>query len=262
MKNKVILFDADSLVYQAVYKVVTFGEIRALLLNELTREDIELEILQRAYDRFEKMYFDIHNEIEETYNVIDTLYYYTNCKNNFRKQIEPNYKANRKGNKWVSKLRKYLIEYMPNSFSSDEYEADDLIYFQSQNMDIEDYIICSIDKDLKQIVGLHFDYYQLKIKDENGEYILDPFGKELKKRKGFLEVTQEQAENLIFEMMLVGDVSDNIKGIYGIGKVKAAKLLLNRSKWGKFRAVCEEYRKESSEWKTRIKVNAKLLMFN
>jgi len=260
--SKVVLFDADSLAYQAVYKVVTFGEIRALLQKEESRYAIELEILQRGYDRFEKMYFDIHNEIEETYNVTDTLYYFTNCKNSFRKKIEPTYKANRKSNKWVSELRKYLLEYLPNSFASDEYEADDLIYFQAQNMNIDDYIICSIDKDLKQIVGPHFDYYQMKVKDENGQYILDSFGKEVKKRKGFLEVTQEQAEHLIFEMMLVGDVSDNIKGIYGIGKVKANKILLNRSKYGKFRAICEEYKKESNEWKTRIKINAQLLMFN
>jgi len=102
----------------------------------------------------------------------------------------------------------------------------------------------------------------VKVTDSFGYYILDAFGKEVKKRKGFLEVTQEQAEHLIFEMMLVGDVSDNIKGIYGVGKVKANKLLLNRSKYGKFRAVCEEYKKESNEWKTRITINAQLLMFN
>jgi 5'-3' exonuclease len=260
--SKVILFDADSLIYQAIYKVVTFGEIRALLQKGESRYAIELEILQRGYDRFEKMYFDIHNEIEETVQVSETKYFFTDCKKNFRKEIDPNYKANRKRNKWVSDLRKYLIDYLPNSFASDEFEADDLIYYNSQLYDVNDYIICSIDKDLKQIEGLHFDYYQMKLKDENGEYIIDEFGKEVKKRKGFIQISKEQAENLVFEMMLTGDVSDNIKGIYGIGKVKATKLLLNRSKWGKFRVLCEEYKKESDDWKTRIKINAQLLMFN
>ena len=54
---------------------------------------------------------------------------------------------------------------------------------------------------------------------------------------------------------------DNIKGIYGIGKKKAEKLLQGKSKYGKFRVLCKEYKKESSEWKQRIKTNASLLIF-
>jgi 5'-3' exonuclease len=255
MKDKVILFDADSLIYQAVYKVISFGEIRAMLQNGDSKFSIELEILQRGYDRFEKIAFDIFNEIETQYNIIEIKYFFTTCRNNFRKQIDTEYKANRKGksNKWVNKLRHYLIDYLEGSYASDEYEADDLIYYNSQLLEVDDYIICSIDKDLRQIEGLHYDYYQLKKQDEEGN--------EYKVRKGFQYVTKESAENLIFEMMLTGDVSDNIKGIYGIGKKKAEKLLQDRSTYGKFRVLCKEYKKESSEWKQRIKTNASLLIF-
>jgi DNA polymerase-1 len=255
MKDKVILFDADSLIYQAVYKVISFGEIRAMLLNGESKFAIELEILQRGYDRFEKIAFDIFNEIETQYNITEIKYFFTTCRNNFRKQIDTEYKANRKGksNKWVNKLRHYLIDYLEGSYASDEYEADDLIYFNSQLLEVDDYIICSIDKDLRQIPGLHYDYYQLKKQDEEGN--------EYKVRKGFQYVTKESAENLIFEMMLTGDVSDNIKGIYGIGKKKAEKLLQGKSTYGKLRVLCNEYKKESSEWKHRIKTNASLLIF-
>jgi 5'-3' exonuclease len=255
MKDKVILFDADSLIYQAVYKVISFGEIRAMLQNGDSKFSIELEILQRGYDRFEKIAFDIFNEIETQYNITEIKYFFTTCRNNFRKQIDTEYKANRKGksNKWVNKLRHYLIDYLEGSYASDEYEADDLIYYNSQLLEVDDYIICSIDKDLRQIEGLHYDYYQLKKQDEEGN--------EYKVRKGFQYVTKESAENLIFEMMLTGDVSDNIKGIYGIGKKKAEKLLQDRSTYGKFRVLCQEYKKESSEWKHRIKTNASLLIF-
>ena len=34
MKKKIILFDADSLCYQATYKIITFGEIRELLQGQ------------------------------------------------------------------------------------------------------------------------------------------------------------------------------------------------------------------------------------
>jgi DNA polymerase-1 len=261
MKDKVILFDADSLIYQAIYKVVTFAEIRGLLLKGESRFLVEQEILQRGYDRFEKMAFDIFNEIEQEYNITEIKYFFTNCKRNFRKDIDSEYKANRKRNKWVSELRKYLIDYMEGSYASDEYEADDLIYFNSQLYEVNDYIICSIDKDLKQIEGLHFDYYQLKIKDENGDYLMDEFGKEVKKRKGFINVSKENAENLLWEMMLIGDTSDNIKGVKGIGKVKAGKLLAERTKWGKLRVLCEQYKQESDNWKERIRINDKLIRF-
>jgi 5'-3' exonuclease len=150
---------------------------------------------------------------------------------------------------------------MAGSYASDEYEADDLIYFNSQLYEVNDYIICSIDKDLKQIEGLHFDYYQLKIKDENGEYLMDEFGKEVKKRKGFQYVSKENAENLVWEMMLIGDTSDNIKGVKGIGKVKATKLLSERTNWGKLRVLCEQYKQESDNWKERIRINDKLIRF-
>jgi 5'-3' exonuclease len=255
MENKVILFDADSLIYQSVYKVISFGEIRAMLQNGESRFAIELEILQRGYDRFEKIAFDIFNEIETKYNITEVKYFFTTCRKNFRKKIDSQYKANRKGksNKWVNMLRVYLLDYLEGSFASDEYEADDLIYYNTQLLNVDDYIICAIDKDLRQIEGLHYDYYQLKKQDEDGN--------EYKERKGFQYVTKESAENLIFEMMLTGDVSDNIKGIYGIGKKKAEKLLQGKSKYGKFRVLCKEYKKESSEWKQRIKTNASLLIF-
>lgn len=255
MKDKIILFDADSLIYQSVYKVITFGEIRELYLKEHSKFSIELEILQRGYDRFEKIAFDIFNEIELKYNITEIKYFFTNCRNNFRKKIDSEYKANRKGksNKWVNKLREYLIDYLDGSYASEEYEADDLIYYNTQLLDVNDYIICSIDKDLKQIEGLHYDYYQLK------KYDLE--GVEYKERKGFQYVTKKDAENLLFEMMLTGDVSDNIKGIYGIGKKKAEKLLKDKNTFSKFITLCREYKKESSEWKQRIKTNAELLIF-
>jgi hypothetical protein len=64
MTPKVVLFDADSLIYQAMYRVVTFGEIREMMRKGDSRFSIELEILQRGYDRFEKIAFDILNEID------------------------------------------------------------------------------------------------------------------------------------------------------------------------------------------------------
>jgi DNA polymerase-1 len=253
--KKVVLFDADSLIYQAVYKVITYSEIKEMYCKGLLRFEIEMEILQRAYDRFEKISFDILNDIEQQFQIEKTMYFFTKCKNNFRKKIYQEYKANRKKpNKWVNELRNYLLEYLENSFAHDEYEADDLIYYHTQLMDVKDYIICSIDKDLKQIEGLHFDYYQLKKYDEQGT--------EYKIRKGFKHMTKTDCENLLCKLFLVGDASDNIKGIKGIGELKAEKIIYSKyTTYGKFRAVCEAYKNECNEWKDKLRMNYKLLKF-
>lgn len=255
MSSKVILFDADSLLYQSVYKVITFSEIRKMIEDGRLRFEIEMEILQRAYDRFEKITFDIINEIEEHFTIDKTMFFFTKCKNNFRKEIYHLYKANRKiRNKWVNELRNYMLQFLENSFAHDVYEADDLIYYNAQLLNVEDYIICSIDKDLKQIEGLHFDYYQEKKYDDNGE--------EYKIRKGFKYMTKIDCENLLCELLLVGDTSDNIKGVKGIGEIKAKKIIYSKnSTYGKFKAICEAYKSESEIWKEKLRMNYKLLKF-
>lgn len=67
----------------------------------------------------------------------------------------------------------------------------------------EDTIICSIDKDLLQIPGKHFNF----VKQE------------------FKEVTIENGIKHFYSQMVIGDRSDNIIGINGLGEKKTAKLL-------------------------------------
>jgi 5'-3' exonuclease len=255
MQSKIVLFDADSLVYQSIYKVISFGEIREMIASGKLRFEIEMEILQRGYDRFEKISFDILNEIEEDFHVEKTMYFFTKCENNLRKEIYTQYKENRKKpNRWISELQDYLIDYWNNSFAHDEYEADDLIFYNAQLLNVDEYIICSIDKDLKQIEGLHYDYYQLKKYTEDGE--------EFKVRKGFIYMDKTDCENLLCELFLVGDSCDNIKGVKGIGKQKANKIIQSKNTtFGKFKAICEAYKNESENWKEKLRMNYKLLKF-
>jgi hypothetical protein len=42
MESKVVLFDADSLIYQAVYKVINFAEIREMYKAKKQRFEIEM----------------------------------------------------------------------------------------------------------------------------------------------------------------------------------------------------------------------------
>lgn len=126
-------------------------------------------------------------------------------KGNFRYAINPEYKANRNPNSrppYYHELRDYFIRYWDAVVTVD-YEADDYLGALCK----EDCVICTIDKDLNTIPGHKFNY----VKDE------------------FYCTTEEESAFYFWKQMLTGDVSDNIKGIKGIGEVKSLKLLENLS---------------------------------
>ena len=82
--------------------------------------------------------------------------------NNFRKALFPEYKANRKGKpkpKWLDSCRKYL-QYKWNATVTNGIEADDALGIAASHE--LGSIICSIDKDLMQIPGDHYNF----VKDE------------------------------------------------------------------------------------------------
>lgn len=132
-------------------------------------------------------------------------------KDNFRKTIYPEYKANRTAPKpkHLESLRQYALEKMGAELAPDTLEADDALGINQT----EDTIICSLDKDMLMIPGKHFSW---EIK-----------GKGWTKPDTFKEQTELGGMKLFFEQCLKGDTSDNIKGIEGIGPKKAQALLGN-----------------------------------
>lgn len=144
--------------------------------------------------------------------------------NNFRKEINPLYKANRKDTvppRFLQKCREFLVMEWGASVC-DGYEADDALGFSQT----EDTIICSIDKDLLMIPGKHFNFV----------------------REEFTEVSELEGLKAFYRQMLIGDTSDNVFGIEGIGKVKAAKLINHlTTEQEMFDVVCDMYTPESRE---------------
>jgi DNA polymerase-1 len=133
--------------------------------------------------------------------------------NNFRKQIYPEYKANRVAPKpkHLRDLQEYSIEKLSAEYAPETLEADDaLAIYQT-----DDTIICSLDKDLLQVPGKHFSW------EINGKGWTRP--------DTFIEQTELEGLRLFYKQCLKGDTSDNVKGIEGLGEKKASKLLADCS---------------------------------
>lgn len=119
----------------------------------------------------------------------------------FRNKVRDDYKANRKGTAkpvHLKDIRDYLIsKYKAKVVEG--MEADDALGL-SQNKDT---IICSVDKDLLMVEGMHYNFVTKK----------------------YTSVSAEEGHRFFHQQMLTGDATDNIVGLRGIGPKKAQKLL-------------------------------------
>lgn len=126
---------------------------------------------------------------------------YLSGDNNFRYQLYPDYKANRRDMvrpKHLESVREHLVLEW-NAVICDGYEADDALGIGC--MAGRDRVVCSIDKDLLQLPGLHYNFVRREIK----------------------EVNAFDGAKWFYTQLLTGDATDNIRGCPGIGPVKAEK---------------------------------------
>jgi 5'-3' exonuclease len=130
--------------------------------------------------------------------------------NNWRKDILPSYKENRKGQRkpvTLGAAREHLI-YNWNAKVFPTLEADDVIGIYATDklrLAKNDYVVVGVDKDFKTIVGKHY----------------NPNKSEL----GITEVTPLEADRYWMTQALMGDQADGYKGCLGIGEKKATALL-------------------------------------
>jgi 5'-3' exonuclease len=120
----------------------------------------------------------------------------------FRKDIEPTYKEGRKPRPdHYPELKQYAIDHH-NFIVVNDIETDDALGICNKHIGYP-FVICSIDKDLLQLPGTH--------------YNID--------KKVFTEISYLKGERFFYEQVLKGDKVDNIEGIFGMGEVGANKIL-------------------------------------
>lgn len=133
----------------------------------------------------------------------DTYQCYIGGSENFRYQIYPEYKANRKDHvkpTWLQDVREYLVT-EHNAIICDSIEADDAMGIAQCKG--EDTVICTIDKDLLMIPGRHYNF----VKQE------------------WLTVNELTGLKYFYQQLIQGDQTDNIPGYDGKMRPKVPKFL-------------------------------------
>jgi len=147
----------------------------------------------------------------------------------FRHKIDEEYKANRPPQ--PEPLIKEMVKaFGMKNIEKDGYEADDLIGTiadRAVKKDVDVYLVTP-DKDFMQLVKEHVHMYKPDNKG-NGFNIID--------REGVKEYFGVYPEKVIDVLAMIGDTSDNIPGVPGIGKKGAPKLI---NKYGSLETALED----------------------
>jgi DNA polymerase-1 len=178
----IVLIDGDVIAYRAAY----------------SSEGETVEVAKEKTDELmDNICFDTTSRGEE-------VEVYLTGKGNFRYNISPSYKANRKDTpkpEHLGDVRKHLSKEWDAVVSQGQ-EADDLIAIRAAELAYECTIV-STDKDFKQVPCRHYN-------PTKGEWSV---------------VGEFEGTHFFYCQILMGDRADNVEGIYGIGPVKAKKIL-------------------------------------
>jgi DNA polymerase-1 len=152
----------------------------------------------------EMLEFSIANIVNRTH--ASDYYLVVSGPKNFRKVLYPDYKFSRPPKPPLYKPLFNAIKGINQSkwIAHEQLEADDAIGLAATAGRVENPIICSIDKDLRTIPGWHYSWMH----DDWPGY-----------------VSGEEASMNWLTQLLMGDSCDGIRGMEGIGPVKARKMI-------------------------------------
>lgn len=231
------------------------GDIITYLIGYTT----ELEDVEEAQWRTDAF---IDNIILATGATDYKVYLSDSSENNFRYKVNPEYKAHRTQPKPVhyDAIKEYLITKHKAKIAYGM-EADDSLAIEQS---IQNYvyhsmllsgkqegcsksIICTIDKDMDMVPGLHYSWPIYR----KGEIV----------REGRIyTVTEDEGLRFFYKQMVVGDTSDNIRGIDGLGPKKTEKLFEGVPTEKLVDIVAQEYDVQwGDRWYEEMVKNSKLL---
>lgn len=214
-----LLLDFDIMVYRTAFSCEKKGEITESPRTCIGRLNNQVGFIQ------------------ERCHSLDFIGYLTGS-GNFRKDIYPEYKANRVQPKphYYDLCREYLLEH--GAVLVDGMEADDAMGIQAST-DLANHTIVSIDKDMLQVPCNHYNW----VKDV------------------FTEQDEYTAHMSFYSQLLMGDNTDNVPGIPRIGPANAYRILEGSRDWREMHQRCiDKYREHfGEEWEQNFIRNGRLL---
>lgn len=187
----------------------------AAAANKLRREigdenyDRYVEDEGKPFEPFHNARHGVNEKLNAIRNIVDATRQtiFISHPVNFREQLYPPYKMNRATDHkphWYNEIKDYLFE-KGAVFSDVGDEADDAMGIAQTEMRRKGKasIICTIDKDLDMVPGLHYNWS--KTKHDLGVY----------------EVDEIDGLRMFYTQLITGDGTDNIPGIFQHKGVKA-----------------------------------------
>ena len=197
---KVALTDLDSMLHIVAYKQWKAG-------NRDNKEIVKSHI-RRFISTIEKNSGCTHS----------LRFFQTLGHTNYRKEILPEYKSHRKSTEWVKHWKPAIVEAFDDmgAIALSTIESDDAVSIIGREIGLDDVVVISSDKDMKQMACTQYDPFNAHKGKVN-----DP--------RRWVHVTPSFADTFLWQQVLSGDSGDmpnELCGIEGVGEVIAHKNLI------------------------------------
>lgn len=224
---------------------------------EPNKTKLERDPLDAALWRIDACVEDIYKACEPAH-----VEMYIGGEDNFRKTLYPQYKANRAGKVpplWLQECREYLVtQYKAKVVNG--MEVDDMCGIRMTRLYEDSWVdslhsgdfsqtplpICvSLDKDLLQIPGTHYNFVN----------------------KEFTTTTLLQGLRIFYKQIILGDLSDNVPGYDGKYRSACPKFIQAiqapidemTEELDMYNHVCEVYQATTEDWESTVNLHAQLL---
>lgn len=201
---KIALIDADFMIYVIGHGItVELGVTHEQTAEELPQEQIVVRVLDKLQSIVSWIVVETGcSHVRLAYSSLTPVFRYDVY------ELDE-YKGGRPVKSPLTKLVESTLRNneMYQHYTIEGLEADDLICYWAWQcrMDKVDYVVCSPDKDMKQVPGQYF-----KCKGDS---------------TGIETITEDMALYYRNLQLITGDTTDRILGVPGMGPVKAEKLL-------------------------------------
>jgi len=226
LTNRVIVIDGSMLIHKSQH---VFKRLSVKSEDKTVGTGIAYGFL-RAVMRLNKMYEPCETCVvfDNSMNVVDP---YQEDAISYRQEILPEYKADRSHNTNLIDGVRLLFRFLKTLpvtviYPTIRYEADDLIAFVARKA-FQDHMKSKLGKYEIIVVSDDKDFNQLIHKTNGFSVALHKKKDDIWDTKKFRDKFGFAPDKFLPYLALLGDKGDNIRGVFGYGKVKAAALVRN-----------------------------------